>query len=100
MCKDGGSNSDAFDAILTDSRVSMSDFSCKMSWSEKIRIFILESSVCGAQTVLTALSVKIALASKLLHKAKERKGFLKTMFEGALCGELGRGEGGRSLETL
>jgi hypothetical protein len=95
MREDGGGNSDVFDTILTDSRVLVSDFSHKMCWSEKIRIFVLESSMCGAQTVLTALLAKIALASKLLHEAKESKGFLKMTFEEALCDELGGREGER-----
>jgi hypothetical protein len=94
MCEDGGSNSDAFDTILTDSRVSVSDFSLEMCWLEKIRIFVLESSMCGAQTVLMVLSAKIALASKSLHKAKKSKGFLKMTFEGAFCDEFGGGDGG------
>jgi hypothetical protein len=72
----------------------MSDFSLEMCWSEKIRIFVLESSMCGAQTVLMALLAKIVLASKSSHEAKESKGFLKMTFEGALCDEFGRGEGG------
>jgi hypothetical protein len=100
MREDGGGNSDAFDAILTDSRVSVSDFSLEMCWSKKIRIFVLESSMCGAQTVLTALSVKIALTSKSSHEAKESKGFLKMTFERALCDEFGGGEGGVTPETL
>jgi hypothetical protein len=100
MREDGGGNSDAFDAILTDSRVSVSDFSLQMCWSEKIRIFVLESPMCGAQTVLTALSAKIALALKSSHEAKKSKGFLKITFKGALCDEFGGGKGGGDPETL
>jgi hypothetical protein len=80
MRDDVGGNGATFDRNLTDFRVSIFDFSLGMCWSEKIKFFVVESPVCGAQTMLTVLSAKIALASKLSHKAKESKEFLKTVF--------------------